>query len=87
MRITGKCHCGNVAFTLEWNGDPTAIPARTCTCSFCRKHGGVWTFEPSLLQHARASFDGEDVESRLARRKRNWIAEVRFGDRPRDRDR
>lgn len=147
MRITGKCHCGNVAFTLEWKGDPTAIPARACTCSFCRKHGGVWTSDPrsklevavrdasrvakyefgtgtaefqvcsvcgvvplvtcqiehhvyaavnvntfenveqSLLWHARASFDGEDVESRLARRKRNWIAEVRFGGRPHDRDR
>lgn len=140
MQITGKCHCGNVAFTLEWKGEPTGIPARACACSFCRKHGGVWTsdprstlevavrdaprvakyrfgtgtaefhvcsvcgvvplvtcqienhvyavvnvntfenVEPSLLRQAAASFDGENVESRLARRKRNWIAEVRFGD-------
>jgi hypothetical protein len=26
--------------------DPTEIPARACTCSFCTKHGGVWTSNP-----------------------------------------
>ena len=41
--------------------------------------------EQSLVRHGSGSLDGEDVESRLARRKRNWIAEVRFGDRPLDR--
>ena len=34
--------------------------------------------EPSLLHLAPASFDGEEEGSRLARRKRNWIAEVEF---------
>jgi hypothetical protein len=33
---------------------------------------------PSLLRRATASFDGEDVQSRLARRRRNWIADVRY---------
>jgi hypothetical protein len=33
--------------------------------------------EPSWLRRAAASFEGEDVESRLARRVRNWIADVR----------
>jgi hypothetical protein len=42
MRIDGKCHCGNVAFTLEWAGGDE-IPARACGCSFCTKRGGVWT--------------------------------------------
>jgi hypothetical protein len=32
----------------------------------------------SRLRHAAADFDGEDVESRLARRRRNWISDVRF---------
>ena len=32
--------------------------------------------EPSLLRRASASFDGEGTDSRLARRKRNWIANV-----------
>jgi hypothetical protein len=34
--------------------------------------------DPSWLRRGGASFEGEDVESRLARRKRNWIADVRI---------
>jgi len=138
MLIHGKCHCGNIGFSLTWEPDPTEIPARACTCSFCAKHGGVWTSHPagaleisiknaslasryafgtrtaefqlctgcgvvpvvtsridgrlyavvsvnafegvdaSLLRRAPASFDGEGKDSRLARRKRNWIANVSF---------
>ena len=136
MLIRGKCHCGNIAFALTWEPDPVEIPARACTCSFCAKHGGVWTSNPggalevvvkdpsfvskyafgtrtaefhicarcgvvpvvtsridghlyavvnvnafegvdaSLLRHVSSSFDGEGEDSRLARRKRNWIANV-----------
>lgn len=46
MRINGKCHCGNISFTLDWLPAPAEIPARACTCTFCRKHGGVWTSAP-----------------------------------------
>jgi hypothetical protein len=140
MRIQGRCHCGNLSFTLDWPGDPAQIPARACGCSFCRKHGGVWTsnpkaalevtvtdaskvlhyafgtrtaqfhvcsacgivpvvtsrvdghlyavvsvnafegVDPARLQRAAADFEGEDEPTRLARRARNWIAEVRFVD-------
>ena len=41
----------------------------------------VNTFEavdPALLQHGSASFDGEGEQTRLERRKRNWIADVRY---------
>ena len=34
--------------------------------------------EPSWLRRGAANFEGEDVESRLARRRRNWIAHVRI---------
>jgi hypothetical protein len=138
MLIHGKCHCGNIAFSLAWDPDPKEIPARACSCSFCTKHSGVWTsypagrlevaiqdpsqvskyrfgtrtaefhicarcgvvpvvtsriegrlyavvsvnaFEgiaPSLLRRAPASFDGEGTDSRLERRKRSWIADVRY---------
>jgi hypothetical protein len=141
MLIHGKCHCGNISFTLDWTPDPVEIPARACDCSFCVKHGGVWTsaprgalkvvvkdsslvsryafgtrtaefhvctrcgivpvvtsridghlyavvsvnaFEgvnPSLLKHAPASFDGEGTDSRLERRKRNWIRNVEYIER------
>src|SRR5262252_6429656 len=46
MLLHGKCHCGNIAFQLDWDGDPREIPARACGCSFCLKHGGVWTSNP-----------------------------------------
>ena len=138
MNINGKCHCGNIAFSLAWEPEPTEIQARACTCSFCSKHGGVWTsnprgtlevtvedaglvskytfgtgtaefhvcarcgvvpivtsriegrvyavvsvnafenVDPGLLRRAPVSFDNENTESRLARRKRNWIGDVRF---------
>lgn len=138
MLITGGCHCGNLRFTLDWRPDPDEIPARACDCSFCRKHGGLWTScpqgvlevrvrEPGRVQRyafgtrtadfhvcggcgvvpvvtseieghlyavvsvnamegldaARvrtqgASFEAESEATRLARRARNWIAEVRF---------
>ncbi len=138
MLIDGRCHCGNIAFVLDWPDGSREIPARACGCSFCVKHGGVWTSNPrasldvaiadaasvskyafgtgtatfhvcarcgavpvvtsevggrlyavanvnamegldaSRLQRAGTNFDGEDVETRLARRQRNWIPNVRF---------
>lgn len=47
MIICGSCHCRNIAFELVWEPEPTGIPARACTCSFCTKHGGVWTSCPT----------------------------------------
>ena len=34
--------------------------------------------DPSLVRRAPTSVEGEDTESRLARRKRNWIAHVEY---------
>ena len=100
MLIRGKCHCGNISFSLAWKPDPAEIPARACTAGFhiCARCGivpvvtsriegnlyavvSVNAFEgvdQSLLRRAPASFDGEANESRLARRKRNWIADVEY---------
>lgn len=138
MVIHGSCHCGNISFRLDWEPDPTGIPARACDCSFCTKHGGVWTSNPqgalkirikdrslvseyvfgtqttrfhicrqcgivpvatseiagciyaavsvnafddvphAKLRRLTTSFGSEDAESRLARRKRNWVSNVQF---------
>src|SRR3954469_9793030 len=138
MLIRGKCHCGNISFSLAWEPDPAEIQARACGCSFCVKHGGVWTsnprgslrvrienpeqvskyafgtktadfhvcarcgivpwvtsrvdgrvyavvsvnafegVEPGRLKRSPANFDGEGTDSRLERRKRNWIPSVEF---------
>ncbi len=137
MLINGKCHCGNITLRLQWNEEPVKILARACGCTFCSKHGAVWTsnraaeldvivgdetlvsrykfgtstaefmvcakcgmvpvalceiegrlhsvvnintledVDPALLQRAATNFDAEDVESRVARRKRTWIPNVR----------
>ena len=34
--------------------------------------------DPSLLRHASTTFEGENREDRLARRRRNWIGDVEF---------
>jgi hypothetical protein len=34
--------------------------------------------DASLLRRGSANFDGEGEESRLGRRKKNWIADVKF---------
>ena len=47
MLITGSCHCGNISFVMRWEPEPREIPARACTCSFCGKHGGLWTSCPA----------------------------------------
>ena len=47
MQISGRCHCGNIAFRLLWSPEPLKIPARACGGSFCIKHGGVWTSYPT----------------------------------------
>lgn len=138
MLMSGRCHCGNISFKLRWTPEPTEIPARACTCTFCVKHGGVWTSCPSgsltvsianparvsqysfatktaefhvcsecgvapvvtsrvagrmyavvnvntlegidrsLLRPIAATFEDENESERLARRSRNWIANVEF---------
>ena len=138
MLLNGSCHCGNVSFVLDWQPEPNEIPARACTCSFCLKHGGVWTscptgtlevrvrdeaqvsrykfgtrtavfhicsrcgavpvvsseiagrtyavvsvnaldgIDPGLLKRGQVSFEGEDETTRLARRAKGWIPNVRF---------
>ena len=56
MQISGSCHCSNISFALEWPGEAPVIPARACGCSFCVKHGGVWTSNPnSVLEVSVAS--------------------------------
>ena len=53
MRIDGKCHCGNISFSLDWPGETDVISARACGCTFCTKHGGVWTSKRSATLYAR----------------------------------
>jgi len=51
--IEGRCHCGNICFVLRWPDASPRIPARACGCTFCTKHGGVWTSRPDAELDAR----------------------------------
>ncbi|WP_130619444.1 GFA family protein [Dyella amyloliquefaciens] len=64
MLIEGRCHCGNIIFSLRWEPDPEEIPARACDCSFCTKHQGVWTSCPD--GHLRVSVQDAARVSRYA---------------------
>jgi hypothetical protein len=139
--ISGQCHCRNLVYRLDWPACDGPLMARACGCTFCRKHGGVYTSHPEARLSARVvdadclniytfgtrtaefyictrcgavpfvtstiqgvryavvnvntfenvdasgldtsatDFDDEDIEERLERRKRNWIAavEIEFG--------
>jgi hypothetical protein len=43
--LTGACHCGNLAYALEWP-DGEELQLRRCACAFCTKHGGLYTSHP-----------------------------------------
>jgi hypothetical protein len=43
--MQGGCHCGALAFRLNWP-ETESIPARRCTCSYCTRFNGTWTSHP-----------------------------------------
>jgi hypothetical protein len=50
-RLSGGCHCGNIAVSVELASAPQTCRPRACDCEFCRKHGAAWVSDPkgSLL--------------------------------------
>jgi hypothetical protein len=45
--IEGGCHCGNIRFRFVATQAIAELPMRRCTCSFCRKHGALYTSDPN----------------------------------------
>jgi hypothetical protein len=41
MSITGRCHCGSIAFEIEGEIPPQLT---RCTCSFCAKRGHLYAY-------------------------------------------
>jgi hypothetical protein len=71
MRIDGKCHCGNIRYTLDWPGDGADIAVRACGCTFCTRHGGSWT------SHREARLAARIADASL-------VSRYRFGTRTAD---
>ncbi len=53
--IREKCHCGNISYELEWPETGRKLRVRACGCSFCTKHGGVYTSHPAARLTARVT--------------------------------
>ena len=47
MRHPGRCHCGNLTVAFETAQPPERASLRACQCTFCRRHGAVWTTDPA----------------------------------------
>jgi len=43
----GQCHCGAVGYEYRTAVPTAQWPVRACQCSFCLKHGGVYTSDPA----------------------------------------
>ena len=43
----GSCHCGALGFEYRTELAPETWSIRACQCSFCLKHGGVYTSDPA----------------------------------------
>lgn len=44
--LEGGCHCGANRYRLHWPQAGTRLPARRCTCTFCKRFNGTWTSHP-----------------------------------------
>lgn len=45
-KLTGSCHCGNIAVELAFSKELNEIQPRACDCSYCRKHGAAYVSDP-----------------------------------------
>jgi hypothetical protein len=46
-RFAGRCHCGNLAVSFEARTPPQDLVVRSCSCSFCRRHGARCVSDPA----------------------------------------
>jgi hypothetical protein len=46
-RFAGRCHCGNLEVLFEAGTPPHDLVVRSCSCSFCRRHGARCVSDPA----------------------------------------
>ena len=46
QEISGGCHCGNITYVFCSPTPKLELPIRSCSCSFCSKHGACYTSDP-----------------------------------------
>ena len=45
--LEGQCHCGNIGYSLATKIELSKHPVRSCSCSFCVKHGSRYISDPN----------------------------------------
>jgi hypothetical protein len=45
--LDGACHCGALTIRFETAREPSELPVRTCGCTFCAQHRGLYTSDPA----------------------------------------
>ena len=63
----GSCHCENFRYELSWP-ENTEMVGRSCDCSFCSRHGAIWSSHRS-------------AEAKIKIQNRQEIIHYRFGQR------
>jgi hypothetical protein len=53
--LQGQCHCGSIRVMLETAHAAAELPLRACTCSFCTRHNGQYTSDPTGHAHFEAA--------------------------------
>jgi hypothetical protein len=82
MKIKGACHCGNISFVLDWPEAVMPIGVRACSCSFCAKHGGVYTSHPESRLEASLGDPSQVSKYRFATRTADFFLCLRCGALP-----
>jgi hypothetical protein len=67
----GRCHCGAVGFEYRTEKPVSEWPVRACQCSFCLRHGAVYTSDPA----GSVRFEHEDATK---------LSRYRFGQKTAD---
>lgn len=67
----GRCHCGAIGFEYATAKPVGEWPVRACQCSFCRRHGAVYTSDPA----GSVRFEHEDATK---------LSRYRFGQKTAD---
>jgi len=56
-KVSGGCHCGNIALELQLTRAPASYSPRACDCDFCRKHGAAYVSDPEGALRIRIADD------------------------------
>ncbi|WP_289083261.1 hypothetical protein [uncultured Spongiibacter sp.] len=44
--LSGRCHCGDIAVSMQLSGAAERYSPRACDCDFCRLHGASYLSDP-----------------------------------------